>query len=158
MANKKTNKFAAVDLTAKEVKEAAVQAAPAETVKTEEKAPDKNAGPEKTVKPEEKTTAVQKNAKETAEAKPEVKSPAKCVSPKAEPKPAAGEALVSEKLVIEFCGANYGSGEIVQKCKEAFAADHPEVKLAGIEVYINVIERRAYYVGNGKAEGKYIEL
>ncbi|MCI7768541.1 MAG: DUF6465 family protein [Oscillospiraceae bacterium] len=147
MANKKTNKFAAVDTAAKEVKEAPVQAAAEAAAKTEEKVPAVQAEPVKAEETQSKPKA------ETA-----TKAPAKAAPKKAEYKPAEAAPAAAEKLVIEFPSANYESGEVVSKCKAAFSAAYPEEKLTSIEVYINVSERRAYYVANGKAEGKYIEL
>lgn len=138
MANKKANKFAAEN----------------SAVKTEIKEDTAMTKPEETIKTEEKSLVVQTEAKESVQ-KAADNAPAEA---KQVQKKTGCKTEISKKLVIEFDGAGYCSCEIIEKCKAAYSAENPDDKLVSIEVYINVNERRAYYVANGKAEGKYIAL
>ena len=48
---------------------------------------------------------------------------------------------------------------IVARIQEAYKADgHRVSAIKSLKTYLNLEERRAYYVINDKAEGKYIEL
>ena len=49
--------------------------------------------------------------------------------------------------------------DINERIRQAWLAEgHYPSRLKSIKTYINLEERRAYYVINGKAENKYVEF
>ena len=101
-----------------------------------------------------KTTAAAEKpaaAKKTANAKTEKTA-------KAAPKTAAKKAAAASKEVtkIQFDGCEFDVAEIVEKAKADYKANNKSA-LKSIDVYIKPEEKTAYYVANGKVEGK-VEL
>lgn len=51
------------------------------------------------------------------------------------------------------------TNDIIEKIEEAFKAEgHRVSTIKDLQVYLNVGEHKAYYVINGKADGKFVEL
>ena len=49
--------------------------------------------------------------------------------------------------------------DLKQKIHEAYKNDgHRPNNIRSLQVYVNLEERKAYYVINGKAEGKFVEI
>lgn len=67
-------------------------------------------------------------------------------------------ALVEETF-FEFDGFQVSANEIKERIKEAYKAEgHRVTSIKSLHIYVNANERRAYYVINNNAEGKYIEF
>ncbi len=103
----------------------------------------------KEVKAEVKTEAVEVKA---AKAEPKAKAA------KAEPKAKAACAKETVKCTIEFAGKSTVVEDVVAKVKEAYKADGNKDAIKTVEVYVKPEENVAYYVVNGVAEGKCVEL
>ena len=113
-----------------------------ETVKTEKVAE---------VKAETKPAAKKAPAKKPAAKKPAAKkAPAK--------KPPAKKTEVKANVFVEFDAKQFAAKSVVDDCVKAFKAENKGATVKTVEVYINASEGKAYYVVNGNAEGKYIEL
>ena len=126
-----------------EVKEEAVEAAAVETVEAAE------------VKEEAAETV------EAAEIKPEIADKeAKKTDPKAAKEPKAEKKEVKEEksgvnVVIQFNGTERKVDEIVDKIKaEWVEAGHRVSTIKSLDVYIKPEDYTAYYVINGKVQGK----
>lgn len=147
-------------------KKEAVQAEPAkavtktaETAKTVETAKTADTKPE--VKAEEKK-AVKPAAKEVKEA---AKKPAKAAAAKTTKKTTAKKAAVKKpvekvtEVYFEYNGEQILSEELVGRIQEAYKNEgHRISSIKTLRVYINPDERKAYYVINDKAEGKFVEF
>ncbi|MBQ7989491.1 MAG: hypothetical protein IJ080_02870 [Oscillospiraceae bacterium] len=146
MARKTTKKEAAP----------AVSAVKVETAKVEEKAAEVAAAPVEAPKKEEKKPVVKKavqpaEKKEAAKKAPKKETAPKKVADKKE-KPAG------DTIQIQFGeDSNYSPAEIIEKCKEAYK-NGGRKRISSFDVFVNVAERKAYYVANGKPEGAYIDL
>ena len=151
-----------------EVKKEEPKAAPKPEVKAEVK-------PEpKKEEPKEEAPVASKAAEKPAEKAPvkiEEKPAAKASVKKAPAKkPAAKKKTPAKKAataaptyetIIEFEGAqiNVTPETINAKVLEAYKADgHRPGNVKSLQVYMNLNERRAYYVVNGKEEGKFVEF
>ena len=89
-------------------------------------------------------------AKETAKVKETTAS-------KKAPKKEKKEASVS--TFIQFVDGEVKAEELLDRIKEQYKNDgHRIGAIKSIETYINIAERKAYYVINGKAENKYVEF
>ena len=139
-------------------KEESKEEAPA-TAKPEEKpaakAPEKKAV---TKKPAAKKTVT--TATKTAAAKKPTTAK-KPVNKKKAPARKTAAAAPTYETFIEFEGAqiNVTPETINAKVLEAYKADgHRPGNIKSLQVYMNLNERRAYYVVNGKAEGKFVEF
>lgn len=76
-------------------------------------------------------------------------------------KPAAKKA-VAKKVQETYCeinGEQILMEDLVAKVKEAYVAEgHTAASIKSVKTYINLAERKAYYVINDNAEDKYIEF
>ena len=127
--------------------------APRKTIKTDAEVAEKIEAAEATAKKATKT--VKKAAAETkAAAKKTVENAAEKVA--AAKKPAA---KAVQETYYEVNGEQICAEEIVAKVKEAYKAEgHTAASIKSLKTYINVAERKAYYVVNDNAESKYIEF
>lgn len=135
-----------------------------------------------------KNTSVETAMKAVAAKKPEVKAAAPAPVKKTEEKPAAKaevkpavketEEKVAEKktrkprkktvkkpvekiqeVFVEFNGEQFKTASIIEKIHEVYKAEgHRVGAIKSLRVYIDPVERKAYYVINDKAEGKYVEF
>lgn len=126
-----------------------------------------------------KNTSVETAMKAVAAKKPEVKAAAPAPVKKTEEKPAAkAEEKVAEKktrkprkktvkkpvekiqeVFVEFDGEQFKTASIIEKIHEVYKAEgHRVGAIKSLRVYIDPVERKAYYVINDKAEGKYVEF
>ena len=119
------------------------------TVKTEKKVQPTESKPaaKATEKPVAKTTA--KETKATA------KTTKKTTTRKAAKKPVE---KITE-VYFEYNGEQILSEELVGRIQEAYKNEgHRISSIKTLRVYINPDERKAYYVINDKAEGKFVEF
>lgn len=150
-----------------------VTAAKAEPAKVEVKAETKAVAPE--VKKEEPVKAVEApKTEEKAVAAEEAKA---VETKKAEPKkrgrkPAAEKAAtttkkvaksaekeVVEEVFFEFNGEQFLSNSLVERIKEEWKNEgHRIGSIKTLRVYVDVVERKAYYVINDKSEGKFVSF
>ena len=100
----------------------------------------------------ETKAATKKTETKTAAKKETKKAPAK----KAPAKKTA--AKTTKNVFVEFCAKQISADEIVDKCVNAFKAENKGKAVESVEVYIKPEENVAYYVINGVADGKYVEL
>lgn len=64
-----------------------------------------------------------------------------------------------QEIYIEYAGNTIVNSEIINKIEEAFKAEgHRISTIKDLRVYVNVEEKKAYYVINGKPEDKFVEL
>lgn len=129
----------------------------------------KTASETKSVKPAvkedpAKTVEVKETPAKAEAAKPAVK---KTVAKKASTKkPVAKKATtkkvvkeVVEEVYFEYNGEQLLSKELVDRIKETYKNEgHRISSIKSLRVYINPDERKAYYVINDKAEGKFVEF
>lgn len=155
MANKKNNKPAS-KAAAKpaEVKTApAVEAVP--EVKTAPVAETAPAAPAKAAETKKSTEAKKPAAKKPAAKKSESAKPA-AKKTEAAKKPAEDK---SGEFVIQLGHEkNYTVDQITELCKADYKGDNSRKQVRTIDVYVNVGEGKAYYVVNGKSEGKFVTL
>ncbi len=65
----------------------------------------------------------------------------------------------TQETYFEIAGEQILMEEINEKIRQAWLAEgHHASRLKSIKTYLNIEERRAYYVINGKAEDKYVEF
>ncbi len=103
------------------------------------------------VEPEKKAAPAKKPAAKRTTAKtPAAKKPAARTT-------SAKKSVAKETVVVEFAGKQISTDEIVAKVKETCASESTAA-IKTLEVYINTDESAAYYVVNGVAEGKKIDL
>lgn len=124
-----TAKVAETVKTAEPVKAASVSKEPATAPVKEEKAPAKKvAAPKKAAaKTTAKTTKTAKTAKEA----------------------------VSQNVYIQFAGKEVKTEDLVEQVKAAWAAEgHRASSIKSLEIYVKPEDAAAYYVINGKANGK----
>ena len=134
-----------------------------------------------------KNTSVETAMKAVAAKKPEVKAAAPAPVKKTEEKPAAkaevkpavketvkkAEEKVAEKKTrkprkktvkkpvekIQEVFVEFKTASIIEKIHEVYKAEgHRVGAIKSLRVYIDPVERKAYYVINDKAEGKYVEF
>ena len=103
---------------------------------------------------EVKATETVKTEK-VAEVKAETKPAAKKAPAKKAP---AKKTEVKANVFVEFDAKQFAAKSVVDDCVKAFKAENKGATVKTVEVYINASEGKAYYVVNGNAEGKYIEL
>ena len=150
----------------------------AKTIKkaTQTKAPAKNTSVETAMKavaakkPEVKAAAPApvKKTEEKPAAKAEVKPAVKETVKKAEEKVAEKKTRKPRKktvkkpvekiqeVFVEFNGEQFKTASIIEKIHKA--EGHRVGAIKSLRVYIDPVERKAYYVINDKAEGKYVEF
>ncbi|MCR4658454.1 MAG: DUF6465 family protein [Lachnospiraceae bacterium] len=65
----------------------------------------------------------------------------------------------SQETYFEIAGEQILMEDINERIREAWLAEgHHAGRLKSIKTYLNIEERRAYYVINGKAENKFVEF
>lgn len=127
----------------KEEKEPETKAEDAGDTKVKEEA----AGTEEPVRTKRKYT--KKATKETKTEKATAKKSKK------EPK----EVENVQEVYIEFGDNKILSEEVIENIKQAFKAEgHRISSIKKLQVYMNLDEKKAYYVINDKAEGKFVEF
>ncbi|MCQ2507512.1 MAG: DUF6465 family protein [Dorea sp.] len=115
---------------------------------------------------EEVTEMVNKTAemvseKVPTEAKERVKKATKKASStvKKTAKKAAEKVTPVQETFVEFDGEQVLVEEIVAKIKEAYKAEgHRVSSIKSLRTYVNLYERKAYYVINEKPEDKFVEF
>lgn len=156
------------------VKEAPVATAQAAAPKTDAKAAESAS---KVVVPEvKKEEPVKPAVAVKAEEKPVAKAEEKPVAEKKKPgrkpgrkpaseKPAAkkaakkGEQVSVEEVYFEYNGEQVLSNELVERIKLEYKNEgHRVSSIKTLRIYVSMEDRRAYYVINDKAEGKFIEF
>ncbi len=71
---------------------------------------------------------------------------------------AAASKAVQETF-FEYAGEQILAEELVNRIKETYKSEgHRVGAIKSLRVYINPEDRKAYYVINDKAEGKYVEF
>lgn len=130
-----------------------------------------------------KNTSVETAMKAVAAKKPEVKAAAPAPVKKTEEKPAAKAEVKPavketekktrkprkktvkkpvekiQEVFVEFNGEQFKTASIIEKIHEVYKAEgHRVGAIKSLRVYIDPVERKAYYVINDKAEGKYVEF
>ncbi len=75
-------------------------------------------------------------------------------------KAASSAKKATEKVTayVEFGGKQISTAEIADKVRAAYKAEGNKAVIKSIEIYVKPEENAAYYVVNGKAEGKKIDL
>lgn len=125
---------------------------PAEAVKKEEK---------KEEKPVEKAVAKVEEKPVTEKKKPGRKPGRKPASEKAAAKKVAKkvEPVSVEEVYFEYNHEQVLSNELVERIKMEYKNEgHRISSIKSLKVYVNVVDRKAYYVINDKAEGKFVEF
>lgn len=121
-------------------------AAPAPVKKTEEKPAAKaevKPAVKETVKKAEEKVAEKKTRKPRKPRKKTVKKPVEKI----------------QEVFVEFNGEQFKTASIIEKIHEVYKAEgHRVGAIKSLRVYIDPVERKAYYVINDKAEGKYVEF
>ena len=130
-----------------------------------------------------KNTSVETAMKAVAAKKPEVKAAAPAPVKKTEEKPAAKAEVKPavketvkktrkprkktvkkpvekiQEVFVEFNGEQFKTASIIEKIHEVYKAEgHRVGAIKSLRVYIDPVERKAYYVINDKAEGKFVEF
>ena len=112
-----------------------------------------------------KTEASKASAKTSATAKKTEadKAPAKTATDAKAPAKTSTPAKASEQKtfahIFEIDGAQINSEAIAERVREDYKADgHQLSRVRKMDIYYNFGERKAYYVINDKAEGKYVEF
>ena len=113
-----------------------------------------------------KNTSVETAMKAVAAKKPEVKAAAPAPVKKTEEKTRKPRKKTVKKPVekiqevfVEFNGEQFKTASIIEKIHEVYKAEgHRVGAIKSLRVYIDPVERKAYYVINDKAEGKYVEF
>lgn len=89
-------------------------------------------------------------ARKNVEKKTAVKKPGRKVQKKAE---------AVQETFFEYAGEQILAEELVNRIKETYKSEgHRIGAIKSLRVYINPEDRKAYYVINDKAEGKYVEF
>lgn len=94
-------------------------------------------------------------------AAPAKKTTAKKTAMKKPAKKAAAKKNVErvQEVYFEFDEKQIEAGQIVKKIEEAYKNEGHQIgRIKDLKVYINPADNRAYYVINGNAEGKSVEL
>lgn len=107
------------------------------------------------VKKEEPAAAKAAEAKKPAEKKAAAKKPAA----KKTTKRAAKKPEPVQEIFFEYGGEQILAEELVGRIKETYKNEgHRIGAIKSLRVYINPEDRKAYYVINDKADGKYVEF
>lgn len=107
----------------------------------------------KTADKETKTTKAAKT-----EAKAETKAEAKTVKATKTTKAKAETVAETVNVTIEFAGRNTSVNDVVEAVKAAYKADGNTDAIETVNVYVQPENGVAYYVVNGKEEGKSVEI
>lgn len=103
-----------------------------------------------------KTAVKEPKTTKTAKVKTESEAKAETKTTKTTKTAKAKEAKVN--VTIEFQGKNTGVNDIVEAVKAAYKADGNTDTVESIELYVQPENNVAYYVVNGKQNGKCIEI
>lgn len=115
----------------------AATAVAAKKTETAPVAPKKTESPDATAKKATKKAAVRKPAKKTTKKNTER----------------------VQEVYFEFDEKQIEAGQVVKKIEEAYKNEGHQIgRIKDLKVYINPSDNRAYYVINGNAEGKSVEL
>ncbi|MBR1741666.1 MAG: hypothetical protein IJ733_07295 [Lachnospiraceae bacterium] len=126
------------------VKETAAKAADTAKVDTAKAETKSAAAEEKAEAPETKATA------EKAVAKKDTKAPAKKTAKKAE---------AVQEVYVEWGNQQIQTDEIVNRIREKYVSEgHYAASIKSLKVYLNLEQRKAYYVINDKAEDQFVEF
>lgn len=159
MANPTTNKTTTVKDT--NVAEKVVMPKYAEVPKTVQKATETAKAVEtKTTVAKEAPKAEKKVAKVEEPAKKEAKAEKKTTTKNAAKKTTKKAPVEKiQEVFIEHEGNQILTKELVQRIEEAYKNEgHRISSIKSLRVYINLGERKAYYVINDKEEGKFVEF
>lgn len=112
------------------------------------------------VEAKKETAAVTVTEKKKPGRKPSAKkAAAKTTAVKAPRKTAKKSVERVQEVYFEFDQKQIEANQVVKKIEEAFKAEGHQIgRIKDLKVYINPEESRAYYVINGKAENKFVEL
>lgn len=110
----------------------------------------------KTAAKVKESPAVKKAAKATSTAAKKATGTAKKAA--ASTKKAAEKATTKVNTYVEFAGKQIATEELADKVREAYKAEGNKARIKSIEIYVKPEENAAYYVINGNAEGKKIDL
>lgn len=94
------------------------------------------------------------------------KKPGRPVGSKSKPKTTEvkkpvkkAEKEVIEEVYFEYMGEQFLSNDLVDRIKEEWKNEgHRIASIKSLRVYVSPEDRKAYYVINDKAEGKYVEF
>lgn len=153
----KTAKVEPVKKEVKKVEPVKAEAKKAESAKIETKKEEKKAEPAKaeTKKVEKKAEPAKAETKKEAKKAPAKKTTAK----KASAKKAAKPVETVQEVYFEYGEQQILAEDLVGKIKETYKSEgHRISAIKSLRVYIKPEERRAYYVINDKAEGKFVEF
>ncbi len=100
----------------------------------------------------------EKETKTTKAAKAETKTEAKAETKATKITKTAKAKEAKVNVTIEFQGKNTGVNDIVEAVKAAYKADGNTDAVETIELYVQPENNVAYYVVNGKENGKCVEL
>lgn len=100
----------------------------------------------------------EKETKTTKAAKAETKTEAKAETKATKITKTAKAKEAKVNVTIEFKGKNTGVNDIVEAVKAAYKADGNTDAVETIELYVQPENNVAYYVVNGKENGKCVEL
>ena len=76
-----------------------------------------------------------------------------------EKKPARRKKAVSAVVYVQYAGSEYVVSGLSEKVTAAYEAEGNKASaIKTLEIYVKPEEGKAYYVVNGDAEGKYVEL
>jgi len=168
MKNKKPVSKAKADnnaTTAVKDSEAAVQAAVSVTEEKAEESVVKETAEAKKEVPEAESKAEEKAVAITEEKPVERKRPGRKPGSKnkntIKKQPAAkrAEKEIVQEVYFEYNGDQILSNELLDRIKEEYKNEgHRVSSIKTLRVYINADDRKAYYVINDKAEGKFVEF
>lgn len=100
---------------------------------------------------EKEATAAKKETKAAAAKADTKKAPAK--------KPAKKKTDLVQEVFVEFNGNQILTDDIVNRIKESYQNEgHYLSSIKSLRVYVNLEERKAYYVINDKAEERFVEF
>ena len=129
-----------------------VKATETKTTKTTKSA---KAAADTAVAAKEEKAAKAEPAKAEKKAVAEKKAPAK----KAPAKKVAKPVETVQEVYFEYSGGQVLAEDIVGRIKEAYKSEgHRISSIKTLQVYIKPDERKAYYVINDKAEGKFVQF
>ncbi|MDO4166182.1 MAG: DUF6465 family protein [Eubacteriales bacterium] len=102
--------------------------------------------------------AVEKKTTKPVEKKP-AKTATKPAAKKPGRKPAKKPVEKIQEIFIEYDNEQFQTEKIVEQIHEVYKAEgHRVGAIKSLRVYIDPIVRKAYYVINDKAEGKFVEF
>ncbi len=161
-ANPETAENALADKASSAKKTVTEKASKAKKTVTEKASKAKKAVTEKASKTKDTVTEKASKAKDTvtekaSKAKASVKKNVSTGKEKA--KATVAKISASQETYFEIAGEQILMEDINEKIRQAWLSEgHYPSRLKSIKTYLNIEERRAYYVINGKAENKYVEF